>query len=118
MKKFRYNKQKHQVDEIPTKEPPAMNTGAIPTEIKYSMFDKETEEYQTYLSSLLTSIPVSGEVDWGDGQVLEKGIDFAMVNQNRPHPLLNPADEVIVRNLGGGAAEFFAFIAIPLTSKK
>lgn len=112
---FRYNKQAHTVDQLPE-----MNDPSEDTDLKLlneSYYNDVCSEYYKHLSTLLTSLPVSGEVDWEHDQVLEEGKDLEIVNQNHPHPLLNPTDKVIVKNLGGGASEFFAHIAIPLTSK-
>jgi carbonic anhydrase len=90
MKQFRYNKQKHWVDEIPDRE---------------FLSKAEERKFMHYKgSSLLTSIPVSGEVDWVDQQVLEEGKDLELFEyQNRSVEMI----------LGMPTK----FTAIPLTSK-
>jgi hypothetical protein len=48
------------------------------------------------------------------GQVIEEGKDFRLINQYWPSPELNPSGEMLIKDMGGGRKECFAWIAVPL----
>lgn len=61
---WKYNKEKHSVDEQPTMTKPVLNRHAF----KYAHIDSsKLDEYDKHIESLRL-IPVQGKVDWKDGQ--------------------------------------------------
>lgn len=52
MSNYKLNKKEGKIQEMPGMDPAYMNTGSIPTELKYAMFDKEQEKYDQHLASL------------------------------------------------------------------
>lgn len=77
---------------------------------------KERDRYYQmkaeYEESLRT-LPVieSARGVFKDGEKYEEGKDYEVVNQNHPHPRLNPNDKITTSNNG---LEFHAYIAIAL----
>jgi hypothetical protein len=72
MRQFKYDKPAHQLNEVATMEEPVFQDFVKGwNEITiHKNYDNAWAEYKRHLSSLLKSIPVSGQVDWEDGKVI------------------------------------------------
>jgi hypothetical protein len=74
MRQFKYDKPAHQLNEVATmKEPVFQDFVKGWNEITiHKNYDSAWAEYKQHLSSLLKEVPVSGQVDWEDGRIVDE----------------------------------------------